>query len=161
MNDLSRKEIADGLCRCLAETYVLYLKTQNFHWNVTGPMFHSLHEMFEEQYQDLALAADTIAERIRALGYFAPATFEQFSALSSINEESQVPPAEEMIQLLFEDNDQIVHMAQKVMEIAERSHDGPTVDLLNQRMLQHQKNAWMLRSHLEAPGPAARLDKTA
>lgn len=145
----ARKEIADGLSQCLAESYILYLKTQNFHWNVTGRMFHSLHKLFEEQYQDLAMAVDTIAERIRALGFFAPASFAQFIKLSSIDEEEQVPPAEDMIQLLFDGNSAVIRTAQQVMELSERMHDGPTVDLMNQRMQQHQKNAWMLRSQVE------------
>jgi starvation-inducible DNA-binding protein len=145
------KEIAEGLGRCLAESYLLYLKTQNFHWNVTGPMFHSLHKMFEEQYLDLAQAVDLIAERIRALGHYAPATFVEFSKLSKITEETGVPAADEMIQLLYDGNEQVVRSCHRVMELGEADGDGPTVDLMNQRMSQHQKNAWMLRSHIQTP----------
>lgn len=146
INEKDRKEISDGLSKLLADTYTLYLKTHNFHWNVTGPMFNTLHLMFEQQYNELALAVDLIAERIRALGFFAPGSYSEFSKLSSIKEESSVPKAEEMIKLLVEGNEAIVKTARLVFPIAERANDESTCDLLTQRMQIHEKTSWMLRS---------------
>jgi starvation-inducible DNA-binding protein len=146
----SRKQIADGLSRLLADTYTLYLKTHNFHWNVTGPMFQTLHLMFETQYNELALAVDLVAERIRALGYPAPATYSDYAKLSSIKETAGVPKAEEMIRLLVEGQEAVVRTARSIFPIVDDAHDEPTADLLTQRMQVHEKTAWMLRSLLEA-----------
>jgi starvation-inducible DNA-binding protein len=145
-----RREIAEGLSRLLADTYTLYLKTHNFHWNVTGPMFQTLHLMFEQQYNELALAVDLIAERIRALGFPAPGTYKEFSKLSSIKEEQDVPAAEEMIKLLVEGQEAVVRTARSVFPVVDRANDEPTADLLTQRMQVHEKTAWMLRSLLAA-----------
>ena len=149
INASDRKAIADGLSRLLADTYTLYLKTHNFHWNVTGPMFQTLHLMFETQYNELALAVDLIAERIRALGYPAPGTYAEYSKLSSIKEGAGVPKAEEMIKLLVEGQEAVVRTARSVFPAAEKANDEPTADLLTQRMQIHEKTAWMLRSLLE------------
>jgi starvation-inducible DNA-binding protein len=143
-----RKEIAQGLSKLLADTYTLYLKTHNFHWNVTGPMFQTLHLMFEQQYNELALAVDLIAERIRALGLPAPGTYREFSQLSSIKEEEGTPSAEEMIRLLVEGQEAVVRTARSVFPVVDRVNDEPTADLLTQRMQVHAKTAWMLRSLL-------------
>jgi starvation-inducible DNA-binding protein len=144
-----RKAIADGLARLLADEYTLYLKTHNFHWNVTGPMFNTLHLMFETQYNELALAVDLVAERIRALGFPAPGSYKQFAALSSIDEETGVPDARGMIRQLVEGAEAVVRTARDVFPLADEAHDEPTADLLTQRMQVHEKNAWMLRSMLE------------
>lgn len=143
-----RSEIAQGLSHLLADTYTLYLKTHNFHWNVTGPMFQTLHLMFEQQYNELALAVDLIAERIRALGFPAPGTYKEFVELSSIREEEGVPSAQEMIRKLVEGQEAVVRTARSIFPAVERSHDEPTADLLTQRMQVHEKTAWMLRSLL-------------
>jgi starvation-inducible DNA-binding protein len=145
----SREDIANGLSRLLADTYTLYLKTHNFHWNVKGPMFNTLHLMFETQYTELALAVDLIAERIRALGYPAPGTYSQYVTLTSIPETEGVPVANEMIQLLVEGQESVVRTARSLFPVASAAHDEPTADLLTQRMQLHEKNAWMLRSLLE------------
>jgi starvation-inducible DNA-binding protein len=144
-----RKAIAEGLARVLADTYTLYLKTHNFHWNVTGPMFNTLHLMFEQQYNELALAVDLVAERIRALGYPAPGSYVQFSKLSSVMEETGVPRAEDMIRQLVAGQEALVRTARSVFATAERASDQVTIDLLTQRMQVHEKTAWMLRSLLE------------
>jgi starvation-inducible DNA-binding protein len=144
-----RKEIAEGLSKVLADTYTLYLKTHNFHWNVTGPMFQTLHLMFEQQYNELALAVDLVAERIRALGHPAPGSYAQFSKLSSVPEETGVPQAEDMIRQLVEGQEALVRTARKVFATAEKASDQVTIDLLTQRMQVHEKTAWMLRSLLE------------
>lgn len=144
-----RQEIAAGLSRVLADTYTLYLKTHNFHWNVTGPMFQTLHLMFETQYNELALAVDLVAERIRALGLPAPGTYRQFAELSSITEEEGVPKAHDMIRKLVEGNETVARTARQVFKVAEGVSDQPTCDLLTQRMQVHEKTAWMLRSLLE------------
>jgi starvation-inducible DNA-binding protein len=144
-----RKEIAGGLSRVLADSYTLYLKTQNFHWNVTGPMFQTLHLMFETQYGELALAVDLVAERIRALGFPAPGTTKQFSALSAIKEEDDVPKAQAMIAKLAEGHEAVARTAREVFKTADSVSDQPTCDLLTQRMQVHEKTAWMLRSLLE------------
>ncbi len=145
----SRKEIAEGLSRLLADTYSLYLKTHNFHWNVTGPMFQTLHLMFETQYNELALAVDLIAERIRALGFPAPGTYTDFAKLSSIAETPGVPKAQEMIRLLVEGQESVARTARSIFPLAEKVNDEPTADLLTQRLQVHEKTAWMLRSLLE------------
>lgn len=144
-----RKRIADGLSKVLADTYTLYLKTHNFHWNVTGPMFQTLHLMFEAHYTELALAVDLIAERIRALGHPAPGTYRQFAKLSSIGEEDGIPKATEMIQLLVRGHEAVARTSREVFAIADEANDQPTCDLLTQRMQLHEKTAWMLRSLLE------------
>jgi starvation-inducible DNA-binding protein len=145
-----RKELVGGLSRLLADSYTLYLKTHNFHWNVTGPMFQTLHLMFETQYNELALAVDLIAERIRALGAPAPGSYREFGKLSSIAEAEGVPRATEMIRQLVEGQEAVTRTARQVFEIADRAGDQPTADLLTQRMQIHEKTAWMLRSLLEA-----------
>ncbi|HTF94831.1 MAG TPA: Dps family protein [Cellvibrio sp.] len=144
-----REEIANGLSRLLADTYTLYLKTHNFHWNVTGPMFQTLHLMFETQYTELALAVDLIAERIRSLGFAAPGTYKQYAALSSIKEDEGIPKAQEMIKLLVEGQEAVVRTARSLFPAAEAAHDEATADLLTQRIQLHEKTAWMLRSLLE------------
>ena len=145
-----RQEIATGLSRVLADTYTLYLKTHNFHWNVTGPMFQTLHLMFETQYNELALAVDLVAERIRALGLPAPGTYKKFVELSAIKEDDGVPKAEEMIRRLVEAHETVARTAREVFRAADEANDQPTCDLLTQRMQVHEKTAWMLRSLLEA-----------
>ncbi|NGP88671.1 DNA starvation/stationary phase protection protein [Aliifodinibius halophilus] len=144
-----RKATADALSRVLADSYLLYLKTHNYHWNVTGELFHSLHEQFEEQYTELADAIDEIAERIRALGYRAPGTFKEFNELTSIEEESEEPEALEMVRRLAIGNEQVLRTARQALEPAKEAEDEATVDLLTQRLHVHSKTAWMLRSHLE------------
>lgn len=145
-----RVAIAEGLSHLLADTYTLYLKTHNFHWNVTGPMFNTLHLMFEAQYTELALAVDLIAERIRALGLPAPGTYAAYARLSSIKEEEDVPNAEQMIRQLVEGQEAVVRTARQLLPLVNRVSDEPTVDLLTQRMQMHEKTAWMLRSLLAA-----------
>lgn len=133
----------------LADTFTLYLKTHNFHWNVTGQRFRELHLMFEEQYNELWLATDVVAERIRALGAFAPATYREFAALSSIREPEGVPAADRMIAELLDGHEAIAQRAREVFPLAEQVSDQATMDLLTQRMQSHEKAAWMLRSLLE------------
>ncbi len=149
IDEQSRKEIADGLSRLLADTYSLYLKTHYFHWNVTGPMFNTLHLMFETQYTELSLAVDLVAERIRALGFPAPGTYSEYARLSSIPETVGVPNANEMIKLLVEGQEAVVRTARSIFPVADKVNDEPTADLLTQRMQVHEKTAWMLRSMLE------------
>ncbi len=144
-----REEIAGGLSRVLADSYTLYLKTHNFHWNVTGPMFQTLHLMFETHYNELALAVDLVAERIRALGFPAPGTYKQFAALSAIAEEDGVPKAQEMIEKLVAGHETVARTAREAFKTANVVSDQPTCDLLTQRMQVHEKTAWMLRSLLE------------
>lgn len=149
INDADRHAIAEGLSRLLADTYTLYLKTHNYHWNVVGPMFNTLHLMFETQYNELALAVDEIAERIRALGEPAPGSYREFTALSSIVEDTDDPDANEMIRRLMEGQETVSRTARSVFPIVENANDQPTADLLTQRMQVHEKTAWMLRSMLE------------
>jgi starvation-inducible DNA-binding protein len=144
-----RKEIAQGLSHLLADTYTLYLKTHNFHWNVKGPMFQTLHLMFEAQYSELALAVDLVAERIRALDFPAPGTYREFGKLTSIAESEGVPNAQAMIRQLVDGQEAVVRTARSVFSVADRVNDQPTADLLTQRMQVHEKTAWMLRSLLE------------
>ena len=148
ISDEDRKAVADGLARVLADTYTLYLKTHNFHWNVTGPMFNTLHLMFEAQYNELALAVDLIAERIRALGHPAPGSYRAYGQLSAISEEDGVPAAEDMIRQLVADQETVVRRARELFPLVEKAGDEPTADLLTQRMQIHEKTAWMLRSML-------------
>lgn len=144
-----REAIADELSKVLADSYMLYLKTHNYHWNVTGELFHSLHEQFEEQYTELADAIDEIAERIRALGYRAPGTFNEFQELTSIKEEQDEPEALEMVRRLALGNEQLLRTARQALEPAKEADDEATIDLLTQRLHVHSKTAWMLRSHLD------------
>jgi starvation-inducible DNA-binding protein len=148
IDEKDRAAIAEGLSRLLADSYTLYLKTHNFHWNVTGPMFNTLHLMFETQYTELALAVDQIAERIRALGFPAPGSYADFSRLSSISEAQGVPTAEDMIRELVEGQEAVVRTARATFPDVDRVSDEPSADLLTQRMQVHEKNAWMLRSLL-------------
>jgi len=144
-----RKAIAEGLSKVLADTYTLYLKTHNFHWNVTGLQFNSLHTMFETQYTELAAAVDELAERIRALGHFAPGSYKAFAALATIKEADGVPSSKEMLEQLVQDNEAVARTARSVFPTAESGQDEATADLLTQRLTAHEKAAWMLRSHLE------------
>ncbi len=149
ISEKDRTKVANGLSRLLADSYTLYLKTHQFHWNVTGPMFQTLHLMFETQYNELALAVDAIAERIRALGFPAPGSYAEFGKLSSIKETVGVPKAEDMIRLLVDGQEAVVRTARSVFPIAEKAGDERTADLLTQRIQLHEKTAWMLRSLLE------------
>jgi starvation-inducible DNA-binding protein len=155
IGEAERRDIAGGLSRLLADTYTLYLKTHNYHWNVTGPMFQTLHLMFEQQYNELALAVDQIAERIRALGFPAPGTYAEFARLSSIKEEEGVLSAREMIRKLVEGQEAVARTARTVFPVVEGANDQPTADLLTERMQVHEKTAWMLRSLLADEGAAA------
>ena len=151
ISEKDRRKIADGLSRFLADSYTLYLKTHNFHWNVTGPMFNTLHTMFMTQYTEEWTALDEIAERIRALGYMAPGSYAEFVQLSSIKEE-QAPGAldwREMVRQLVVGNEAVCRTARKVIKTADGAGDDPSVDLATQRLQVHEKNAWMLRSLLE------------
>jgi starvation-inducible DNA-binding protein len=141
--------VVQSLSTLLASSYSLYLKTHNFHWNVTGPMFTTLHTMFEAQYTELALAIDEIAERIRSLGAFAPGSFTAFAALTKVPEETGRPDAKEMIRILVADQAALADAARAVIEAAEAVRDQATTDLATRRLDIHEKNAWMLRSHLE------------
>jgi starvation-inducible DNA-binding protein len=148
-NDPS-KTMAETLSRVLANTYTLYLKTHNYHWNVTGPQFASLHTMFETQYTELAAAVDTIAERIRALGHVAPGSYAAFGKLSEIKEAPDSPPeAMQMIRELAADNEALVRLAEKANEVADENDDVASGDMMIERMQVHSKSAWMLRAHLE------------
>jgi starvation-inducible DNA-binding protein len=149
ISETDRLEIAEGLSRLLADSYSLYLKTHNYHWNVTGPMFQTLHLMFETQYNELALAVDLIAERIRALGAFAPGSYSEFGALSSIPEDEDRPNATEMIKRLVKGQESVARTARSIYPVVERANDEPTADLLTQRLQVHEKTAWMLRSLLD------------
>ena len=149
ISEKDRAKIAEGLSHLLADTYTLYLKTHNFHWNVKGPMFQTLHLMFETQYNELALAVDMIAERIRALGFPAPGTYTEYAKLSSIKETSGVPEATQMIRLLVEGQEAVTRTARKIFSVVDKASDEPTADLLTQRMQIHEKTAWMLRALLE------------
>lgn len=146
ISEKDRKSVCKGLNKLLADSYLLYLKTQNYHWNVTGPMFSSLHLLFEEQYQEQAKAIDVIAERIRALGEFAPGSFAAFSKVTSIKEETLIPSAEEMIHSLVQGNEAVVTTAREIVSVADACEDDVTSDLMIERMQIHEKNAWMLRS---------------
>ena len=148
ISEADREAIAEGLSRLLADTYTLYLKTHSYHWNVVGPMFNTLHLMFEAQYTELALAVDQIAERIRALGEPAPGSYAQFAALSSVPEDPEQPSAEEMIRRLVADQETVTRTARSLLPMVDAASDEPTADLLTQRMQIHEKTAWMLRSML-------------
>ena len=146
INEQAREEIADGLKVLLADSYTLYLQTHNFHWNVTGPQFRELHLMFEEQYTELATAVDLIAERIRALGVYAPGSYKAFAGLSNIKETDEVPSAGEMLQLLTQGHEQIVKTCRTILKPAQEAGDESTASLISDRMVLHEKTAWMLRS---------------
>ncbi len=145
-----RKTIAAGLSKLLADSYTLYLKTHNYHWNVTGPQFSTLHAMFEQQYTELALAVDEIAERIRALGIAAPGSYREFVELAAVKEAAGGESAEEMIRELLTGQETVVRTARAAFPASDEAADEPTADLLTQRMQVHEKNAWMLRSMLAA-----------
>lgn len=150
ISEEKRKEIAEGLSKVLADSYMLYLKTHNYHWNVTGEHFHSLHEQFEEQYLELADAVDEIAERIRSLGYRSPGSFQEFQKLTSIEEDTDHEiDAMEMVRRLALDNEQVLRTARQAVPSCDDAGDEATLDLLTQRLNVHSKTAWMLRSHLE------------
>ena len=145
-----REAIAGGLSRLLADTYTLYLTTHNFHWNVTGPMFNTLHTMFMGQYTELWNAVDPIAERIRSLGHFAPGSYAQFGKLASLPDVPATPPkALDMIRILVEGNEAVARTARELFPLADAASDEPTADLLTQRLTVHEQNAWMLRALLE------------
>lgn len=149
LGENTRREIAEGLAGVLADSYTLYLKTHNYHWNVEGPRFHGLHQMFEEQYTELAAAVDTIAERIRALGHPAPGSFAEFSRLNAIQEAEGVPSAEDMVRHLAEDHVAVAKRIHPVLSSAQEAGDEVTVGLLADRLGVHEKTAWMLRSSLK------------
>ena len=157
ISEQNRAAIAQGLSRLLADTYTLYLKTHNFHWNVTGLLFQTLHLMFETHYNELALAVDTIAERIRALGFFAPANFADFQRLTSIpTVEGHLPPdSTAMIRLLVDAHETVIRTARSMIALADSVEDEATLDLLTERTRDHEKTAWMLRSHLGTRGAEA------
>jgi len=146
--ETDRQRLADELSRLLADSYTLYLKSHNFHWNVTGPMFQTLHTMFEQQYTELALAVDAIAERIRALGHYAPGSYSAYGRLSSIRETEGVPSAMEMVKHLLDGHEAVTRTARKVVAVAGAANDEATADLATQRLQVHEKTAWMLRSLL-------------
>lgn len=148
IEEKDRIEIAAGLSRLLADSYTLYLKTHNYHWNVTGPMFNTLHQMFEVQYTELATAVDEIAERIRALGVLSPGSYREFSELTEIQEDTEVPTAEQMIANLVTGQETVARTARSLFPLVEKASDEPTADLLTQRLQVHEKTAWMLRSML-------------
>ena len=144
-----REEVSEALSKLLADSYTLYLKTHNFHWNVTGPMFQTLHLMFEQHYTELAMAVDLIAERIRALGVYAPGSYAAFARLSSIPDTDEVPKALEMVTLLVEAHETVIRTARQLVQLAEEASDQATADLGTQRLQIHEKTARMLRSLLE------------
>lgn len=148
ISEKDKEQIVQGLSQLLADTYSIYLKTHNFHWNVSGPMFVTLHTLFEQQYTELALAIDIIAERIRALGAFAPGSFKAFQDLTSIPDMEDIPDALTMIALLVEDNETIIKTARSIIPLADKAYDTPTADLATARILVHEKTAWMLTSLL-------------
>ncbi len=150
ISEANRTVIADGLSRLLADTYTLYLTTHNFHWNVTGPMFNTLHQMFMAQYTELWNAVDPIAERIRSLGHPAPGSYAQFGALASIADAPQTPPkALDMVRILVDGHESVARTARGIFPLADQASDEPTADLLTQRLAVHEQTAWMLRSLLE------------
>lgn len=149
MSTRQKEAVVDALSTLLADSYTLYTKTHNYHWNVTGPMFTTLHTLFETQYTELAMAVDEVAERIRSLGAFAPGSYTAFMALASVKEESGNPDAKAMIANLAADQERVSESARRVIEAAETVRDQATADLATRRLDVHEKNAWMLRSHLE------------
>ncbi len=161
ISDKDRKKIAEGLSHFLADSYTLYLMTHNFHWNVTGPQFNSLHNMFMTQYTEQWTALDEIAERIRALGYPAPGTYKEYVKLASIKEVEGVPPAMEMVALLVKAQEATARTARKSLPLVADANDQPTADLLTQRLNIHEKTAWMLRSLLEGEAAVTQSSKAA
>jgi starvation-inducible DNA-binding protein len=151
IDEADRRSIAEAVSRVLADTYTLYLKTHNYHWNVTGPMFNTLHLMFEAQYNEMWSAADLLAERIRSLGFFAPGSYAQFADLTVIAEADGVPDAEEMIADLVRGHEAVARTVRSVFATVDAAHDESTADLLTQRLQVHEKTAWMLRSILSGP----------
>lgn len=149
LSDTQRAEIADGLKHLLADTYTLYLKTHNFHWNVTGPMFQTLHLLFMDMYNEQWMAVDLLAERIRALGFPAPGSYREFAELTNISESEGSLGAKEMIRQLIAGQESVVRTARAMFPVVNEANDQPTADVLTQRMQIHEKNAWMLRSLLE------------
>ena len=150
IGEKDRAAIAAGLSKLLADTYTLYLTTHNFHWNVTGPMFNSLHDMFMQQYTELWNAVDPIAERIRSLGHVAPGSYAQFGKLSSVPDAPAAPPkAMEMVRILVQGHEAVARTARELFPLVEQASDEPTADLLTQRLTVHEQTAWMLRSILE------------
>jgi starvation-inducible DNA-binding protein len=149
ISEAHRQEIAGKLARLLADSYTLYLKTHNYHWNVTGPQFNTLHTMFEAQYTELAIAVDDVAERIRALGVKAPGSYKDFANLTTIEESAGGESAEDMIRQLMEGQEAVARTARNAFPAADAANDEPTADLLTQRMQVHEKTAWMLRSMLD------------
>jgi starvation-inducible DNA-binding protein len=149
IKETDRKKIAEGLSHLLADSYTLYLKTHNFHWNVTGPQFQTLHLMFETHYNELALAVDLIAERIRSLGVYAPGTYSEFAKLTSIKEPKGIPSSEKMINELIAGHEAVVKTARSIFPLVDAANDEVSADLLTQRMQVHEKTAWMLRSLLD------------
>lgn len=144
-----RKQVAEKLKVLLADSYTLYLQTHNFHWNVTGPQFRELHLMFEEHYTELATAVDEIAERIRTLGVFAPGTYKQFAELSHIRETDDIPTGDDMVAILTQGHEQIVRTCREVLDVAQEADDESSASLVSDRMVLHEKTAWMLRSILQ------------
>ncbi len=155
IEEKDRQQIAEGLSRLQSDTFTLYLKTHYFHWNVTGPMFQTLHLMFEQQYNELWTAVDTLAERIRALGLFAPGTYTEFTRLASIKGDEGVPSANDMIRRLVEGHETAARTARAVISVADKADDTPTADMLTERLQVHEKTAWMLRSLLADESTAA------
>lgn len=149
IEEKAREEVGQGLSRLLADTYTLYLQTHNFHWNVTGPFFQQLHVLFEEHYTELAEAVDEIAERIRALGILAPGTYKEFDELSSIKEVKGDISADEMIERLVDSHETVVRTAREVLHTAQEADDESSASLVGDRLVVHEKTAWMLRSHLQ------------
>jgi starvation-inducible DNA-binding protein len=149
IEEQDRQTIAQGVSELLADTYTLYLKTHNFHWNVVGPKFHDLHLMFEAQYTELSTDVDDVAERIRTLGFPAPGTYSQFAALSSIKETEGVPSADEMLRILTSDNETLIRTARRILPLAQEANEESTASLISDRMVIHEKTAWMLRSLLQ------------
>lgn len=143
-----REKIARGLSAVLADTYMLYLKTHNYHWNVTGPMFHTLHLQFEEHYTEMAAAIDLIAERIRSIGYRAPGSFREFVQLTAIKEDEDTPDAPTMIRRLVQDHETVMRSARSVVEVCAEASDEASLDLMTERLTVHSKTAWMLRSQM-------------
>jgi len=146
INEQDRIEIAEGLKRLLADSYTLYLQTHNFHWNITGPQFRELHLMFEEHYTELAVAVDDIAERIRALGVAAPGTYKEFAQLSSIEEVAGISEADTMVKILTKSHEQVIRTCREVLKLAQKADDESTASVVSDRMLTHEKTAWMLRA---------------
>ena len=146
LGEIRKERVAEGLSRVLADSYTLYLKTHNFHWNVEGPKFRELHLMFEEQYTELATAVDTIAERIRALGQYAPGSYAQFTRLAEVRDAEQVPSADEMVRLLARDHETVARTIRSVLPTAQEAGDEVSSDVLTQRLTIHEKTIWMLRA---------------